>query len=605
MARTSKFNASISTLGISEPKVQQAIMKLLENSLWQRDQSKVDKDVLEEELRRVRQKLSTIDFDIDEQTAQKIADKISAAIGDSVRTCTTAATTATNKAGEASESAQSASEDAAAVAQALADMEGTIEQKAQQAAETAISQVTQNVQQAVGQAQSAAQNAQNAATAATTSANNAATTAGQASAAAQQATQAVQKLTFRGLATATTYNASNDQYRKIATLPAVSSAAGASITFFGSLGGWTESSLRQVMVSICQSQSGTSYETIDAIGYCFRASLPASADICIYKESNNTFSVYLKGVKATYFKHNIGMIYNEQVAPIEDTFRTNTPTGTLVWNLLAHYKVIATSDEITTAITNLKAASNTWSAAQTFSALITANGKIASKGTSGSWYQGRDLAAFKCQVATTGYVPTVSCKSSTGSWELGTYTANNDFHLVFITDENYTAKNNVPSVNVCVTQDGQIYGVKAPAADSNGNYLPTTAWVRTFANGAFQPKGSYAAADHNHDSTYQPKGSYAASTIEKIGWAHVNQDLAGSTYMMSGLVSDAAATYNVNVTFRNTSATARSCKVNSTTVSLAAGDGKTASNQFTVSGGGTFTIDNIATSVDVFVRIWR
>ena len=108
MARTSKFNASISTLGISEPKVQQAIMKLLENSLWQRDQSKVDKDVLEEELRRVRQKLSTIDFDIDEQTAQKIADKISAAIGDSVRTCTTAATTATNKAGEASESAQSA-----------------------------------------------------------------------------------------------------------------------------------------------------------------------------------------------------------------------------------------------------------------------------------------------------------------------------------------------------------------------------------------------------------------------------------------------------------------------------------------------------------------
>lgn len=75
--------------------------------------------------------------------------------------------------------------------------------------------------------------------------------------------------------------------------------------------------------------------------------------------------------------------------------------------------------------------------------------------------------------------------------------------------------------------------------------------------------------------------------------------------MMSGLVSDAAATYNVNVTFRNTSTTARSCKVNSTTVSLAAGNGKTASNQFTVSGGGTFTIDNIATSVDVFVRIWR
>lgn len=605
MARTSKFNASISTLGISEPKVQQAIMKLLENSLWQRDQSKVDKDVLEEELRRVRQKLSTIDFDIDEQTAQKIADKISAAIGDSVRTCTTAATTATNKAGEASESAQSANEDAEAVAQALADMEGTIEQKAQQAAETAISQVTQNVQQAVGQAQSAAQNAQNAATAATTSANNAATTAGQASAAAQQATQAVQKLTFRGLATATTYNASNDQYRKIATLPAVSSAAGASITFFGSLGGFTESSLRQVMVSICQRQSGTSYETINAIGYSFRASLPSSADICIYKESNNTFSVYLKGVKATCFKHNIGMIYNEQVTPVEDTFRTNTPTGTLVWNLLAHCKIVATSDEITTAITNLKNSANTWAAAQTFTGRITANGKITSIGVSSSYVAGRDNAAYRCNVATTGYIPLASVKSNTGSWEIGTYTANNELHFVFITDENYNAGTNNTTVNIVVTQDGKIQRVTAPAANSNTTDVPNTAWVRTFANDAFQPKGSYAAANHNHDDTYQPKGSYATATIEKIGWSHINQDLAGSTFMMAGLVSDAAATYNVKVTFRNTSTTARSCKVNSTTVSLAAGDGKTASNQFTVSGGGTFTIDNIAKSVDVFVRIWR
>ncbi len=28
----------------------------------------------------------------------------------------------------------------------------------------------------------------------------------------------------------------------------------------------------------------------------------------------------------------------------------------------------------------------------------------------------------------------------------------------------------------------------------------------------YQPKGSYASANHNHDSVYQPKGSYASSS---------------------------------------------------------------------------------------------
>lgn len=714
-----KFNASISTLGITEPKVQQAIMKLLENSLYQRGVSKQNKDALEEEIRLVRQKLSTIDFDIDEQTAQKIADKISAAIGDSVRTCTTAATTATNKASEASGSAQSASEDAEAVAQALADMEGTIEQKAQQAAETAISQVTQNVQQAVGQAQTAAQNAQNAATAATTSANNAATTAGQASAAAQQATQAVKNLAFRSLAGANTYNATYDQYRKIATLPAVSSSVGASITFFGSLGGWTESSLRQVMVSICQRQAGTSYEAIDAIGYCFRASLPASADICIYKESNNTFSVYLKGVKATYFKHNLGMIYNEQVTPVESTFLTSAPTGTLVWNLLAHCKIISTTDEVSTAITNLKNAANTWAAAQTFTSRITANGKITSVGGNSSYVSGRDNAAFRCNVATTGYVPLASAKSNTGSWEIGTYTANNELHFVFITDANYNSGTNNTTVNIVMTQNGQIYGVTAPAADNNSSYVPTTAWVRTllaaidtwaktqyFNNGIVSSRGSshvqtistamvkgtvsaselYAghirfcdkngnaiSEEYNYvpansstvtflkrmwsflssGSTYKdvilaqidtsgnatisfnnckncyvpdPAGGIWSNNNEAVNtrtlnsfvagsrpyveyYSHsiLNQDLgAGSTaFPMSAMVSNTSATYNVKVTFRNTASTARSCVVNGTTVSLAGGVGQLASRQFTLAGSGTLTIDNIATSVDVFITIWR
>lgn len=99
--------------------------------------------------------------------------------------------------------------------------------------------------------------------------------------------------------------------------------------------------------------------------------------------------------------------------------------------------------------------------------------------------------------------------------------------------------------------------------------------------------------------------SQKLSTVEKIGWAHVNVRVPASTYLMSGLVSDQSATYNVNVTFRNTTATARSCKVNGTTVELAGSDGATADSQFAVAGNGSFTIDNIESSVDVFVKIWR
>lgn len=713
------FNASISVLGIKEPKVQQAILKLLENSLFQKELLGKTSDTLTENIRRLRQQMSNMKFEIDPEKAQQIADMISEVIGDSVREAKAASQTAVQSASTASEKADAASRDAADVARKLDDMEETIEEKAEQAASTAISQVTENVQHAVADAQSAAQGAQNAASAATNSAQNAATTAQQASNAAQQATNAVKNLAFRSLASATTYNATYDQYRKIATLPAVSSAVGASITFFGSLGGWTESSLRQVMVSVCQRQSETTYTALDALGYAFRASLQTCADICIYKESNNTFSVYLKGVKATYFKHNLGMIYNEQVTPVEDTFKTSTPTGTLVWNLLAHYKLMATSEDVSTAITNMKNAANTWAAAQTFTSRITANGRITSVGVNSSYVSGRDNAAFRCNVATTGYVPLASAKSNTGSWEIGTYTANNELHFVFITDANYNSGTNNTTVNIVMTQNGQIYGVTAPAADNNSSYVPTTAWVRTllaaidtwaktqyFNDGLVSSRGSshvqtkstamvkgtvsaselYAghirfcdkngnaiSEEYNYvpantstvtflkrmwsflssGSTYKdvilaqidtsgnatisfvnckncyvpdPAGgiwsnnneavntrtlnSFVAASrpyVEYYSHSILNQDLgAGSTaFPMSAMVSNTSATYNVKVTFHNTASTARSCVVNGVTVSLASGAGALASRQFTLAGSGTLTIDNIATSVDVFITIWR
>lgn len=482
----SRFNSSISVVGISEVKVQQAILKLLENSLNQRELLGKTNDNLSEQIRRIRQKLASIDFDIDAETAQKIADKISAAIGDSVATATEAARTASSKASIATEKAVQASADAQELRAALQDIEGLIGQKARQAANALIQQTQEAVNGATQAAQQASQSAQ-----------NAATTAGQASQAATDAQNAVKSLAFRSLAGATVYNASAAQYRKVATLPAVSGAANATVTFWGSVGGHTNATQTPIYLTVGQRQSATTYSALAFNGYYFGASLPASADIVVYKESNNAFSVYLKGAAATYFRHDLAMIYNENVTPVTDTFKTSAPTGTLVWSLVSNAKRVATADEFT-------------------------------------------------------------------NYALATH--NHD--------------------------------------------------------SAYQPKGSYASATHNHSGVYQPAGSYAAAThnhdgtylkstdrpyIETYSFAVLNTDCGtGNTaFPMAGIVLNTAATYNVRVLFRNTAATARTCVANGTNVSLSGSIGATASRQFTLAGNGTITIDNIATSVDVFITIWR
>lgn len=465
----SRFNSSISVVGISEVKVQQAILKLLENSLNQRELLGKTNDNLSEQIRRIRQKLASIDFDIDAETAQKIADKISAAIGDSVATATEAARTASSKASIATEKAVQASADAQELRAALQDIEGLIGQKARQAANALIQQTQEAVNGATQAAQQASQSAQ-----------NAATTAGQASQAATDAQNAVKSLAFRSLAGATVYNASAAQYRKVATLPAVSGAANATVTFWGSVGGHTNATQTPIYLTVGQRQSATTYSALAFNGYYFGASLPASADIVVYKESNNAFSVYLKGAAATYFRHDLAMIYNENVTPVTDTFKTSAPTGTLVWSLVSNAKRVATADEFT-------------------------------------------------------------------NYALATH--NHD--------------------------------------------------------SAYQPKGSYAAATHNHDGTYLK--STDRPYIETYSFAVINTDCGtGNTaFPMAGIVLNTAATYNVRVLFRNTAATARTCVANGTNVSLSNSIGATASRQFTLAGNRTITIDNIATSVDVFITIWR
>lgn len=61
--------------------------------------------------------------------------------------------------------------------------------------------------------------------------------------------------------------------------------------------------------------------------------------------------------------------------------------------------------------------------------------------------------------------------------------------------EGYAKKTDIPSLSGYLT-----------SASANNLYAP-----KSHSHSEYQPAGSYADADHNHDDKYQPKGSYAAS----------------------------------------------------------------------------------------------
>ena len=86
-----------------------------------------------------------------------------------------------------------------------------------------------------------------------------------------------------------------------------------------------------------------------------------------------------------------------------------------------------------------------------------------------------------------------------------------------------------------------------------------------------------------------------------------NMDLGASvprsTFTLADFVADTGRDYSVSVRFTNEAAYARSCKVDEETVSLANSVGATAETTVSVAGTGSFTVDNIAATVQVSIRI--
>lgn len=86
---------------------------------------------------------------------------------------------------------------------------------------------------------------------------------------------------------------------------------------------------------------------------------------------------------------------------------------------------------------------------------LTFSTPIKYRGSATSWVNGRDNAFIRTAdtPATTDYVPILSSKSNTGSWDLGVY-QDDKMYLSFITDANYNAGNNTVTTQYEFRKDG-------------------------------------------------------------------------------------------------------------------------------------------------------
>ena len=128
-----------------------------------------------------------------------------------------------------------------------------------------------------------------------------------------------------------------------------------------------------------------------------------------------------------------------------------TNNGAIHWaNGTVQQKITITDDNNPgTAVFSFQQSTNSGSSWSTLTSIYD-NGNIYSNkfignSYSGNWYKGRDCAAFKTEGYTSGYSPTLSIKTTNGSWEVGTYD-NSTFldKLVFsyVKDDDYNSNTN-------------------------------------------------------------------------------------------------------------------------------------------------------------------
>lgn len=113
-------------------------------------------------------------------------------------------------------------------------------------------------------------------------------------------------------------------------------------------------------------------------------------------------------------------------------------------------------------------ANGTWGAWKKF-VIYDDKSQIARNAISKTWWQGRDGAIIR-QNTYNGNSPIMSIKTTNGSWELSAY-SDDAVHLVYITDTDYTAQNNSPTVNLQVRKNSGVYNYLNSSRLYFGNVL--------------------------------------------------------------------------------------------------------------------------------------
>ena len=107
-------------------------------------------------------------------------------------------------------------------------------------------------------------------------------------------------------------------------------------------------------------------------------------------------------------------------------------------------------------------------------------GQVIHAGNGSTWVAGRNNAALRVTTGDTdSYVPTLSAKSSTGTWDIGTYQDDN-LYFTFISDTNYNSNNNETTVQYAMGKYGN-FGISG-----------------SFYEGGTLLANKYAAKSHYH-----------------------------------------------------------------------------------------------------------
>lgn len=194
--------------------------------------------------------------------------------------------------------------------------------------------------------------------------------------------------------------------------------------------------------------------------------------------------------------------------------------------------------------------------------------------TSTSWVQGRAGAVLvnsydaNNRFTANAYNPLWSVKSINGSWDCGTYTANNNLYFTYITDANFDADNNTTTQQIYISgTTGRIHA----NLEGTAKYLgrggdPALSMVFNWSGQSGQPSWLWGGNDGTNMYVYNPSNFNVnyANSAGSVAWGNItgkpsSYTPASHTHNYAGASSAGGAANSANVLNINNTAALSNC----------------------------------------------